>query len=681
MQFIDVFYNVFVNRVPGIRERYKKSRSRVKGLGRALVWIYLLWLNVRYYVFHDRKLAHVEKYPYYEEKDLYSKGSESSISCKTTPETYADELAQFDVISFDVFDTLVLRPFSSPADLFFLLGDKLNYPDFQRIRQEMEWKAREKKYKKDKHYEVTLEEIYSLLSEETGIEKEKAMQLEIETEYTFCFANPFMYRVIEELRKRGKRLIVTSDMYLSTEQIRMLLERCGYPQFDSYYVSCDIAKSKSSGSLFDYVKAKEGQQLSFAHVGDNFIADVQQAKKFGFTPFHYVNVNAVGEPYRPYDMSVITGSIYRGLVNAHIHNGLSCYSREYEYGYIYGGLFVAGYCRFIHDYSVTHDVDKILFLARDGDILLKAYKLLYPDNPGGSCPHTQYVYWSRLAATKMAASYYKYDYFRRFLYHKVNQNYTIRQILAAMELEDMIPKLCRACSLSETTVLTDKNVDKVKKYLQYSWSQVLTHYEEQLAAGKQYYEKVLQGCKKAVAVDIGWAGSGAITLDYIVNQIWNLDCQIIGIIAGTNTCHNAEPDASETFLQSGKLVSYLYSQRENRDIWKLHDAGKGHNLLWELLLDAPTGSFKGFFLDTNGECMFRFKAPPPHRDEIMAIQQGILDFVSQYKEIMEKMDAMQCRFVRITGRDAYASMVNVLNGENGTFVKELKGMLDETNVE
>ena len=166
-----------------------------------------------------------------------------------------------------------------------------------------------------------------------------------------------------------------------------------------------------------------------------------------------------------------------------------------------------------------------------------------------------------------------------------------------------------------------------------------------------------------------------------MNQIWNLDCQIIGIIAGTNTCHNAEPDASETFLQSGKLVSYQYSQRENRDIWKLHDAGKGHNLLWELLLDAPTGSFKGFFLDTNGECMFRFKAPPPHRDEIMAIQQGILDFVSQYKEIMEKMDAMQCRFVRITGRDAYASMVNVLNGENGTFVKELKGMLDETNVE
>ena len=35
--------------------------------------------------------------------------------------------------------------------------------DFQRIRIEMEWKARAKKYKKEKHYEVNLEEIYTII--------------------------------------------------------------------------------------------------------------------------------------------------------------------------------------------------------------------------------------------------------------------------------------------------------------------------------------------------------------------------------------------------------------------------------------------------------------------------------------------------------------------------------------
>lgn len=686
MQFIDICYNTFVNRVPGIRERYKRKRNHSGGVSRASAWLYLCWLNIRYYVFRDKKLEHVEKYPYYEEKFLYSKDSESSISYKMTPEMYADKLAAYDVVSFDVFDTLVFRPFSSPADMFFVMGEKLNYPDFKRIRQEMEWKAREKKYKKEKHYEVTLEEIYALLSEETSIEKNAAMDLEKETEYTFCFANPFMYKVTEELRRRGKRMIVTSDMYLGAAQIKTLLRRCGYVDFDAYYVSCDIGKSKSEGNLYEYVKRYEAAQnphMTFAHVGDNYIADVKQSEKHGFTPFHYVNVNAVGEPYRPYDMSVITGSIYRGIVNAHIHNGLNRYSREYEYGYIYGGLFATGYCRFIHEYVKANQIDKILFLARDGDILSKAYEILYGENtpqPGerGDAADTpwEYVYWSRLAATKMAAGYYKYDYFRRFLYHKVNQKYTIRRILTAMELEDILPELCGTCGLEETSILTDKNVEKVKAYLQDTWDQVLGHYQEQTAAGKQYYETVLKGCKKVLAVDIGWAGSGAVTLDHMVNQIWKLDCEVVGIVAGTNTCHNAEPDSSETFLQSGKLVSYLYSQRENRDIWKLHDAGKGHNLYWELLLESPTGSFKGFYFDKDGKCQCKFKDVAVDTGKINEIQRGILDFVEEYREVAGKLGNL----ARIGGRDAYAAMINVENGSNQEFARGLEELLDDANV-
>ena len=148
MHAIDNIYGMFVNRVPGIREKYKKKRNQVKGIGRGSAWVYLLWLNFRYYVLHDQKLEHVEKYPYYEEKLLYSEGSESSISAKRRPEEFVEALAKYDVISFDVFDTLVLRPFSDPTDLFYVLGNELNYMDFQRIRIEMEWKARAKKYKK-----------------------------------------------------------------------------------------------------------------------------------------------------------------------------------------------------------------------------------------------------------------------------------------------------------------------------------------------------------------------------------------------------------------------------------------------------------------------------------------------------------------------------------------------------
>ncbi|MFV0364656.1 MAG: HAD-IA family hydrolase [Suipraeoptans sp.] len=672
MKLKEELYHAFVNKVPGIKERYKKQRSRSKGIGRLYTWMYLIGLNISYYIFRNDKLKIVSKYPYYEEKDLYYLGSESSISKRESPKELAGILADHDVISLDVFDTLVFRPFSEPIDLFYILGEKLNYMDFKRIRVEMEWKARELKKKERNSYEVSLSEIYDLLSKETGIDKEVAMNLELELEYDLCFANPYMYRVVEELIKYDKKIIINSDMYLSTDQIKILLKRCGYPEFTNYYVSSDFDKSKSSGDLYELIKKEEGENLTYAHVGDNFKSDIEQAGKHGFNSFHYVNVNHVGNSYRPEDMSVITGAIYRGVINAQIHNGLCEFSREYEYGYIYGGLFVYGYCRFIHEYVKSNNIDKILFLSRDGDILSKAYEKLYQEE---SCKH-EYVYWSRLAATKMAAKYYKYDYFRRFVYHKINQNYTIEQVLAAMELEDMTSDFCKAKEMEPTSMLGEKSAEVLKEYLMESWDYVLEHYEEQLDAGKIYYESVLKNCSKVVAVDIGWAGSGAITLDYIVNNIWNIDCEITGIVAGTNTCHNAEPDCSETYLQNGRIISYLYSQRKNRDLWKLHDPSKNHNLYWETLLDSPTGSLKGFYLDDQGKSRCEFKKAATNSEKIKEIQRGILDFIKVFDIIEKRTGFREC----VSGRDAYAPMINVQSVENKKFVKTIDELSDDMNI-
>lgn len=126
-------YSALVNRVPGIRERYQIKRNHARGLRRGGVWLYLFGLNISYYVFRNRKLAHPARYPDYEKKSLYTEGSESSLSQRETPSELAEKLAEYDVISFDVFDTLILRPFSEPADLFFLMGAKLAYPDLSRF--------------------------------------------------------------------------------------------------------------------------------------------------------------------------------------------------------------------------------------------------------------------------------------------------------------------------------------------------------------------------------------------------------------------------------------------------------------------------------------------------------------------------------------------------------------------
>ena len=82
----------------------------------------------------------------------------------------------------------------------------------------------------------------------------------------------------------------------------------------------------------------------------------------------------------------------------------------------------------------------------------------------------------------------------------------------------------------------------------------MTHYEEQQVAAEKYYREILHGCENVAAVDIGWAGSGALALSHLVEKVWGMDCKITGIVAGTNTIHNAQPDASDPFLQDGRLV-------------------------------------------------------------------------------------------------------------------------------
>lgn len=662
-------YNALVNKVPGIRERYQSLRKKTSGTGRAKCWMALIWWNISYHILRRRK-AFEQHMTFMETKKWDVVRSESETGVLERPCEMAKRLSAYEVISFDVFDTLIFRPFSRPTDLFFETGRRLGYLDFERIRREMEWQAREKKNQETGTREVTLDDIWEKMEQETGIPKHEGMNTELDCELLYCFPNPYMQEVVEILKKVGKKLIITSDMYLHKSQIQELLGHCGYPEFDAYYVSCEYGVSKGDRGLYEQIKKDYGTEISYVHVGDNPYSDQKKSKEAGFASILYKNVNDAGQLYRSEDMSVITGSMYRGIVNAWIHNGSRIFGKDYEFGFIYGGLFVTGYCQFIHEYAIRHRVDKILFLSRDGDILKQVYDLMYP------MENTEYVYWSRKAATILCAGYFKYDYFRRFLYHKINQDYTLEKIFFSMQLDDMLEEFSKNYSYEKGTKLTEAVADSCKKYLMDNWDQVLLHYKEASEAGKKYYENILKGCSHVLAVDIGWAGSGAIALNYLVNRAWNLNCKVTGMLAGTNTCHNAEPDASESFLQEGSLVSYFYSQRENRDLWKFHDLNQDHNLYLEQLLCSPTPGFEGFAFDSSGKVMLQFGKKDSNEAGMRQIQKGIMDFAGEWMRHFGKDNPMS----RISGRDAYAPLALMLG--NKAFLKEIAGIFHlNANVE
>lgn len=650
-------YDILVNRNKDIQLRYRRLRNKVSGIGRAVAWIYLIFLNLYCLICGESVFEALMTQE--EEKSLLLNQSESSWGGQKSADELIEKLMKYDVISFDVFDTLIFRPLAAATDLFFLVGERLGYQNFEYIRRETERKVRHEKRKTHGHTEVTLDEIYANLWKDAGIDRLKGQEEEFRIEKELCMPNPYMSKVYRTLKERGKKIVIISDMYLEKYRMKQLLDKCGYTDYAALYVSNEFGDSKADGTLYNRVMREMGVNRRYIHVGDNYISDVEQAKKAGWESAYYTNVNELGNRYRTKDMSRIVGSAYAGVVNSHIYNGLRVYSREYEYGYIYGGILVLGYCRFIHRYAQMHGSDRILFLARDGEILKKVYDKMFPGE------ETVYTYWSRSIAVKMSAAYYKYDYFLRFLYHKVNQKKTMEEILEDMDLGDMAD-LLKEEQLDQSSILTDKNVDALKKFLNKRWNAVLRHYEKLMEAGKKYITQVIAGAENVCVVDIGWAGSGAMALKYLVEDVWKMPCNITGIIAGTNTVHNAERDAGEAQLQSSQLVSYLFNQGMNRDIWKKHDLNRGDNLYMELLMSSPTPSCKGFELTEEGEVKVLFGIPERNPEGIIEIQKGIMDFVEKYCKCFQKYPYM----FDISGRDAYAPFLLAM-GNKREYLKQI----------
>lgn len=179
------------------------------------------------------------------------------------------------IVSFDVFDTLLVRPALQPRDIFYLLAKKVDAAygvDFIRLR----WNAEAELGRLN----AGIREIYDFMARKHHLDARTAEALmaeEIRCEATLLAPRPDVRELYEQAVKLGKRVIAVSDMYLPGEVIADILRRKGFPM-DAVYVSCDHGARKSDGALYDIVLAAEGGHPSeMLHVGDNWQSDYMEA--------------------------------------------------------------------------------------------------------------------------------------------------------------------------------------------------------------------------------------------------------------------------------------------------------------------------------------------------------------------------------------------------------------------
>ena len=191
------------------------------------------------------------------------------------------DVSKSDIISFDVFDTLIYRKVKTPMDVFDLICPY--DAGFKDKRIIAERKAKQCCEKED----CTLKEIYDRLPDCTEEKKTELMRREVKTELSVCYANGEALAFYNKCKASGKRIIIVSDMYLSGEVISQILKDNGYNLDEvKVYVSSEYGLTKRSGNLFKHVIQEEGSS-SILHVGDNAISDFILPRREGLKAFLY----------------------------------------------------------------------------------------------------------------------------------------------------------------------------------------------------------------------------------------------------------------------------------------------------------------------------------------------------------------------------------------------------------
>lgn len=318
------------------------------------------------------------------------------------------------VYSFDVFDTCVTRRYAHPRDLFFELGLRLAPSHYDARRavkfakefQKQRIKAEKRAYREARPREcATIREIYERFSlpGESYPGLEALVSAEVELERESIFPVPSTVARIAELRSSGHRIIFISDMYLPGSILAPILASKGVMQpGDALYVSCDCGLTKHSGNLYRFVLEREGiSPEDLVHTGDNHRADVDRPGALGIIATHFADAvlnhhelaSAGHGISRDLAASFLSALSRRSRLSVRMPPGTD--GAHALDGLIHGVIapFLVSYVDWVLEEAERESVDRLYFVARDGEVLHKIAKVLAP----ARSPSLRYLHGSRRA--------------------------------------------------------------------------------------------------------------------------------------------------------------------------------------------------------------------------------------------------------------------------------------------
>lgn len=584
-------------------------------------------------------------------------------------EKLIDTIASDDVtvVSFDIFDTALMRPLYSPSDLFKLLDKKYKKINpysgilFSKIREEAEKAIRKRKIydAKEPVEDITIDDIYDEIFSLVAISKDDLLKMknaEIALEEELLTRRESIFNLYKLALCLKKKIIFVSDMYIGVKDLIRILKKNGYTSFDHIYVSCEQKASKRTGTL--YKKVKNELEISaerILHIGDNWQDDVLNARNEGYrTAFYPKTIECLSFGISDVKTTHAISS-YNGKNNSLInfqkslnYLGNRCaiavaanklydmpfysYNEWSEmnaspqfFGRLALGLHLLGVVKWISEYVQKNGYDKLVFIARDGYLPLKAFEVL-AEHVMMPAVKTEYFYTSRKAALLCGIERYEDLY---TLYEALSA----RKLTGAELIKMFQPVIIMDANTKrmEKSIL-DKRITNFEEYCDFINNVIKKCFNAEKARNynksvKNYFDSVFTD--NSALVDIGYSG-----------RTQEMIYKVTGKAVDGFYIHKNDEECCKREKEYGFEVIPFYDFTPSI-------TGAQRELLFSALQPSCTGySVKNGIVNPEFE---KSEYEYPFTYLVGEIQSSALDFVREYCSIFGKyFDQMYMRNIEIS---------------------------------
>lgn len=507
-----------------------------------------------------------------------------------------------DIISFDIFDTIIERKTLIPQDVFLILQNKtdtIHNFQFRRFHSEIVNDKENPSY--DEIYDF-FKMTYVLENDEVQILK----NLEIDIENSIICAKEAVVTLFEYAKRKNKTVYLISDMYLSKESLRRILDKNGITGYADILVSNEFRSSKNEG-LFEYYVERCGEDKRL-HIGDHPKLDGINAIMHGIDAVILPNALDLFKKSRYQHVLMQVDTINERSIVALFANKLfsdpferrHVISEAREYAYLFLGPLIAVFMTWLIEETRKSKYSKLLFASRDGYLLLKLYKKAIEILGIDDAPEGLYLYTSRMACLR------SYCTNEEGLKEVIDQyNFT---------LEDV-----------------SRNFSESDAYHSLSKEEIFGSAQKELSGYKKYLKELgIDNKKELGIVDLVSGG----TCQYYLEKL------LLNKMTGLYLCRG---------LSWVKIPPYIKALTEEHPNDPAAYFSKIEQLtLLEAVITSPEPSLAGF--TEMGEPVFlEDKSSDDDRKFVKEMQDGISDFFEEY-----------IRYLYVEGHPVHISIVKEL---------------------